>query len=220
MKSMVVTPLRALLIALGSVLLAYWFFSGGVLIVLAVAVALVLVGAGFVLERLGRRRLTSSNPDPETGVRLMEWWVLVPSGLAAVASAIVIIVAVLLAAPDDASNASKELLSSLAAGITAFLTTMWIDPSKDIDSTIGERIQSACFDAFSARVGTPNTRLAQVLNDVVFPDPATTESGKNVGTVDDWSHEGRILRAKVIAQELTSPVPVDPNAADPMNTKP
>lgn len=216
MISMVVTPLRALLIAVGSVLLAYWFFSGGVLIVLAVVAALVQIGTGFALEKLGRRKLTSSSPDPETGVRLMGWWVLVPSGIAAVASALVIIVAVLLAAPDDASNASKELLSALTAGVTAFLTTMWIDPSEEVDSTVGGRIQSACFNAFSARVETPNTRLAQVLNDVVFPDPATTESGKNVGTVDDWSHKGRLLRAKVIAQELTSPVPVDPNAADPM----
>jgi hypothetical protein len=174
-----------------------------------------LIGAGFALEKLGRRKLTSSSPQPETGVRLMQWWVLVPSGIAAVASAIVIIVAVFLAAPKDASNANKELLSALTAGITAFLTTMWIDPSGDVDSTVGVRIQSACFDAYSARVGTPNTRLAQVLNEAAFADPAT-DSGKNVGSLADWSHKARLLRAKVIAQELTNPVPVEPHAADPM----
>jgi hypothetical protein len=200
MWTSVLTPLRSLLIALGSLLLAYWYFSGDQWRYLAVVAAAMLVGLGLALDQLGRLLLKAK--QPKAGVRLMEWWILAPSGIAAIASAVIIIIAVELAAPDDASSATKELLGALSAGITAFLTTMWIDPSEKADATIGDRVQSACFRSYSSMIGKDtNSRLAQVLNVQAFADPEQSPN-ISVGTVPDWKQKSRKLRAKVIDQEV------------------
>ncbi|RJN32061.1 hypothetical protein [Nesterenkonia natronophila] len=199
--SVVGTPVRSLLIALGSLFLAYGYFAKGRWLAVAVIIALLLVGTGFVLDWVGRRRLKASSPNPKAAYTLMQGWVLVPSGLAAVASALVIVVAVQLAAPDGVTSETKELIGALSAGVTAFLTTMWIDPSEDVDSAIADRVQKVTYETFVSRAGAADSRLSQVINAGEFVDELRN-SKDNVGYLADWSRKNRIQRAEVIKQEL------------------
>jgi hypothetical protein len=198
MLSEFATPLRALLVALGGVFLAWSFFAGGQWIVVSLLIAVALLSAGALLEQAGRAAL--ARDWVKQGFLLMESWILVPSGIAAVAAAIVIILGVALVAPESASSDVKALIGAVSTGVTAFLTTIWIDPSgKDADSDVSSRIQSAALAQYGDR-DTPGSRLGQVLNEGTFADPNAAPGG--VGTVDGWGYAARRLRAKAIAQEL------------------
>jgi hypothetical protein len=189
--------LRALLIALAGVLLAWlWIHGAGPLVIVPPLFAF-LVGWG--LDWIGRTLLLPKHPV--WAVRFLEWWILLPASIAAAAGALVVIVAISLAAPDKAAESTKALLAALAAGLTAFLTGSFISwAGDDKDSSLAEHLAGA----FQAKYKT--TGGAAAAPDVHYFTPGSAGQlwvyANAVGGVEGWGRGARSTRAAGIAEEL------------------
>ncbi|GAA0585864.1 hypothetical protein HPO96_10750 [Kribbella sandramycini] len=139
-------PFRALVVAvLGAFWAWQWFTNDGLWAILAALAALLL---GLTLDALGRR---TSPANPHLSIALMEWWIVVPMVLAALAAATTIVITVELVAPETATPETKETIGALATAITAFLASGFIDwAADDTDSRTSDRIR----DHFYAKYAT------------------------------------------------------------------
>lgn len=192
-------PFRALLVSLVGVGLAWlWFNDLGWLAVLASVAVLV---AGRLLEGIGRYLL----PDyPLWGLRFMELWVITPAMFAAVSAGAIVVLAVQLSVPDTASTAEKELMSSLAAGITGFLTAGFVSWSGDQkDSPVADRIKNNFQEKYKRGTAgqTGNKGIKYFKAD--SPGERFVYSEEFRGT-SGWGRSARLKRARGIADELRS----------------
>ncbi len=145
------------------------------------AAALAALLLGIALDSLGRhapvRRLRLAIP-------LLECWVLIPMTFAAVAAAGSIVVTVELSAPETAAAPSKELYGALAAAITAFLASGFVDTVSE-DTRTSDRVRSH----FQARYKD------QFKQDSKAQQAVFAES---VQGVEGWGRTARRKRADVI----------------------
>ncbi len=188
-------PLRALLVGLAGVAIAWSWFKDQ--FVLAVAIAVVIALVGSVLDWLGRTLLL---PDrPKTAVLFLEWWILTPAAMAAVASAVVVIVTVTLTIPEDAKvdASTKQLIGTLSTGLTAFVTAAFISWSgDDKNSRLADHIRSV-FQAKYKRDAAPGVH--------VFPAESVGERwvySDEFRGVEGWGRDARLKRAAGIAAAL------------------
>jgi hypothetical protein len=188
---------RALLIALAGVGLAWlWIHGAGPLVILP---PLLAFAAGWAVDWIGRMLLL---PDhPEWAVRFLEWWILLPASIAAAAGSLVVIAAISLAAPDKAAESTKALLTSLAAGLTAFLTGSFISwAGDDKDSSLADHMAGAFQAKYKRKSGptvTPGVRY--------FAPDSKGELwvySNAFGGVEGWGRGARTARAAGIAEEL------------------
>jgi hypothetical protein len=188
--------LRALLIALAGVLLAWlWIHGAGPLVIVP---PLVAFAAGWAIDWIGRRVLL---PDhPVWAVRFLEWWILLPASIAATAGALVVIVAISLAAPDKAAESTKALLTSLAAGLTAFLTGSFISwAGDDKDSSLADHMARAFLAKYKRKGTTATPGVHYFTKD--SPGELWVQSNA-YGGVEGWGRGPRAVRAAGIAEEL------------------
>jgi len=139
------TPLRALLVSMTGVLLAWawfhdasWWVLPNVRWLIAPCLALALAGLG--LEKVGIAVLPWY---PRLALWLMESWIITPAVIAAITAAVAVIVAVNLSVSDTATKETKQLAGALSSGIVGFLTSAFISWSGDQnDSTVSNRIRT------------------------------------------------------------------------------
>jgi hypothetical protein len=190
-------PFRAFVVAgVGVFLASLWFNSR---FTLAIFLAFGIIGLGLVLYLVGKAQLPGK---PVWGLRLMEFFVLAPSMLAAVAAGAVIVIAVNLAAPKEASDQTKELLSAVATAITAFLTSSFVDWTGDKDdSSVADRIKEV-FHAKFKRFDPSQTSETGVK---YFKAGSTGERwvySNAFKGIEGWGGTARKKRAEGIALEL------------------
>lgn len=145
-------PLRALVVGLAGVALAWLWFNGEA--VLAIVAAIAVGSMGTVLDRVGRALLPR---QPQVAVRFLEWWILTPAAIAAIASAVVVVVTVALTIPDTAgaSQDTKEIVGTLSTGLTAFVTAAFISwAGDDKDSTLAGHIRDTFWQKYKRAGGT------------------------------------------------------------------
>lgn len=194
------TPARALAVALSGVGLAWLWFHGRWWIALIAGIAGCC--AGITLDGAGRR-LVVKRPVLATG--LMEWWIVTPAMIAALASGVVAVITVLLAVPDTAPQDTKTLIGALTTGLTGFVSASFISWAGDEkDSRIGDHIRDA-FRAVFKRVPEPPAPPPAGIH-YFAPDSAGERwvySDEYRG-VEGWGREARRRRAAGVAEELLS----------------
>lgn len=180
-------PARALVVALLGALWAWWWFRGYE--VLAAVVALALLGVGIAIGAAGSSRLPAR---PLLAIRLMEWWIIVPMTIAAIASAVTIIVAVELALPTGTAADIETTVAALGTAVTTFLASGFVDwAADDKDSRLSERIRDRFYAAYNTQfeAGSAPDRFIY--------------SG-NFGGAEGWSRASRRIRAAGIAKHLSA----------------
>jgi hypothetical protein len=200
--SAVLRPLRvpavALLVGLGGVGLALLYFHDKSALALAVVAALIVLGV--IIDAAGRAAL----PDhPKAALHLLEGWVLIPIALAVLASAAVVVLTVELTLPDSGpskpTTETKELVSAVSTGITAFLTAGFIAWTEDDkDSSLADHVKASFQDKYT-RSGTPKKGAH------VFRAESAGERwvfSENYAGADGWGGKARAMRATGIAHEL------------------
>jgi hypothetical protein len=191
--------LRAVLVALAGVMIAFFWFNGDW------AFSVAFVGGGLVIgviaQSLGERQL----PDhPERALEVMEFSVIAPATVAAAAAALVIIVSVSLTVTGDEDI--KALAAAMATGITAFLTTTLIEWTGDKeDSKVANRIRQT-FWAHYNRTGYPVPPGERVKLFAPDSDGERWVYSAEFKGIDGWGREARRTRARGIAQCLTPTV--------------
>lgn len=191
--------LRVMLVALGGVGMAAWWFDGHEERSFFVLAALVVLG--YAVELLGQTLLPRR---PVAAVLLMEWWALVPMALAAAAAAAVIVVAVETTLPEEPkpSTQTKELVGALATALSTFLTSGFVSAVGDRDkSAVGDRVKTRLrrhFAPDSSATG-PSTKpvpAGHPIEQLLYSDNFLGLSG--------WDRETRLARAREIAKRLES----------------
>src|SRR5437879_2356616 len=130
------TPLRALAVALSGVGLAWLWFHGWWWVAILVGLAGCLVG--LAADGFGKRLLLR---QPVLATHFMEWWIVTPAMVAAVASGVVAIVTVALTVSDTAPKDTKTLIGALTTGITGFVSASFISWAGDEkDSRLSDHI--------------------------------------------------------------------------------
>jgi hypothetical protein len=175
------TPVRALLVAMLGAWWAWLWFSGDRWWVALIAAVALL--AGLIVDWIGR----SAPPNkPHRAVYLMEWWIVVPMVLAALAAATAIVVTVELVAPDNATSEAKETIAALATAITAFLASGFVDWAADgSDSRASDRIRDRFYTTYQTTF-----RAGSVADLFVY--------SANHGGADGWGRAARRIRANGI----------------------
>jgi hypothetical protein len=198
------TPLRGLLVALASVLLAYLWYDHHRVWAIIIGFAACL--AGLIFDGIGKKLLPNR---PVIALWFLEGWVLTPAAFAAIGGAVVVLVTVALTVPDTAATSTKETIGALSTGVTAFITASFISwAGDDKDSKVADHIQAA-FQAKYGRPGDPRQGVRQFV-----PESAGElwVHSDEYGTVDGWGGKARRRRAQAIAAELASGASDPPTA--------
>ena len=182
------TPARTLLIALAGVYTALLMFGGRWCMVAVVLV--VGIGLGFFIDARGRAKLPGA---PDRALTRLEWWVLAPATIAAVAAGIVTYVGFTLV-PESLKGADKEIAKALAAAITAFLSAAFVESIGDRDNTtLAARIKRTFHEAYEGRL-EPGSKAEIALYDT------------SIG----WGWSDRRKRIAKLAAALKEPQQADP----------
>jgi hypothetical protein len=199
----VLVPLRALAVALAGVALALAWFHGYRWLAIIGAILAVLSGA--LLERLGARSLPG---DPVRAARLMEFWVISPAAVSALAAMIVIAVSVRLTAPKDAPPVTTELLAATAGALTAFLSSAFIDWAGDKDdSRTADRIRDRFYDHYKRADDAHPVGFSPDKKLYYFEAESEGELwvySDEHGGITGWGHGARRKRAAAIAALIAS----------------
>ena len=187
-------PIRALLIALAGVGLAWLWFNDLWWVGLGAVLAAVAVGG--VVNAIGLAQLPG---QPVRALYLLQSWLLIPLALAALAAAAVVVVTIELTLPDKTPSETKELVGGISAGITTFLTAAFISwTSDEKDSALADHIEEK-FKARYTRTGEPKAGAHEFEpesdGDLLVQSPA-------YGGADGWGWPARLTRARGIAKEL------------------
>lgn len=186
--SEVLVPLRALVIALVGVGLAWTWFKGYWWLVVLISIASIF--SGILFERHGAGQLPG---DPLRAVRMMEFWVLSPAAVSALAAMIVVAVSVALTAPKGTPTATKELLTATSGALTAFLTSAFIDWTGDKDDS---RTANRIRDQFYAHYQRADTSHTPGRHDNVYYFEAGSVGERWVysnefGGITGWGYDAR-----------------------------
>lgn len=182
-------PLRSLLVALIGAAAAWLWFKHDRLLIVVLAVGAVLVG--LLIDLAGRHTPASR---PKLAITLMEWWIVVPMVLGAIAAAAAIVVTVGLAVPDGTAASTKETIGALATAITSFLASGFVDRAADEDgSAVSDRIKAHFWDKYQPLV-TPGSDAANAVFAGIYATPT--------GGVEGWGRSARRTRADGLAGGL------------------
>ncbi len=152
---------------------------------------------------LGGRRLLPARPV--LAARFMEWWILTPAMIAALASGVVAIVTVAVTVPDSAKTDTKTLIAALTTGVTGFLTTAFIAWTGDEnDSRLGDHIRDAFRTAYQ-RVPDPGKPRLQGVHYFRADSPGERWIySDEYRAIQGWGRPARRRRAAGVAAELRS----------------
>lgn len=190
------TPLRTMLFAAGGAGLAWLSYNTHpafpiVLVAVCWAVVLVTQWAANTMLRT----------QPVAALQLYEFRLLGIALVSAAAAAAVIIIAVELAAPKGADAATKEMITSATAALTAFITGVTVS-AEDSDSSIGDFIRDRVRECYVA------ANADDIPADAVVVEPGT-KAWKAVYTTfeyewTDWTSSNRKARINALADALAS----------------
>ena len=191
------TPLRGLVVGLVAAGLAWLSFND--LAWLAVIAAAAAISLGVALDWVGKALLPSS---PRAAVRVLEWWVITPAMIAAVAGALVIIVTVALTVPEGTAANTKETVGAISAAITGFITTAFVSWSSDEkDSSLADHIR----DAFRDHYGRAGGKTKPGVHYFKADSPGERwVYGEEFRGIEGWGRAARFARARGIAKELAT----------------
>jgi hypothetical protein len=188
---------RGLLVAVAGVILAWLWFDN--LAWLAAVLAVLAGVSSLVAYQAGVKQLPGR---PAIAAELMGAWALTEATIAAIAAAAVVIIAVALTVPSTDPAATRQLFSSLATGVTAFLTSTFISWSSDTkDTSVGNKICQEFQAHFKRGPGPAEAGVHYFAADSpgerwVYDD--------TYGGVTGWGAEARRRRARAIAGEMQS----------------
>jgi hypothetical protein len=180
-----IAPIRAALVALLGLWLAWsWFSGSGWLPPLCLVLASIV--AAHACTAWGRKELPRR---PLLALFLMEMWILAPLLWGALASCVIVILAVALQPPEGTPTADQQLAKALAAAITAFLTSGFISWSGDRDkSPVARRTKAAFHEAYKG------FELPRDIERVVYSEAVRGLNG--------WAWPARYARARQLHHYL------------------
>lgn len=163
----------------------------------AILIALLVpVGLGKGMFWLGKRRLTTA---PEEAVRWMEWWVLVPGTVAALAQCIVIILGMRLKLDDAGGAEVRQLWAATIGAVSTFLVVTFVRAAEEADEAwAGKRIREAFFRAAERSWRFPKGSTGEM---AIY-----SEGWKGL---HGWGREARRRRAREVADALSREDPED-----------
>ncbi|WP_421912553.1 hypothetical protein [Mesorhizobium sp.] len=157
------------------------------------------IGAGYLLELIGNLFLPKM---PRAGLLFLEGWVLGPAAIAAFVSGLIVVVAIDLAPPKDTDPATEELMKTLAAGLSTFLSAAFVSWIGEQDNTrISNRIRDQFYKKYKrAAVYPPPT------DGVMYFTPGsrgetTVYSSIQIG---GWNFADRWERASKLSAEIAT----------------
>lgn len=185
---MLATPARALVVALAGVGLAWLWFSGRELYVVASIV--VLFASAALLAKLGDCLVSRF---PKLGVRLLELWILLPLLAGAVGSAAVTVLTVEFATPESAPADTKEVVAALVTGVTSFITGSFVSwASDENDSKLADLVR----DRFRTRFRDGYFKRGSDGERWIYSDEFKGVTG--------WGRPDRLVRARGVAKSLAN----------------
>jgi len=142
---------------------------------------------------------------PVMAVWMMEFWVLCPGAVAAIATALLIVLNVHLK-PEHASGLTgeqKELLSAVLTALTALITASFIKAADDADSNwIAPHVRDAFYKKIKPiETGKPRARCTRYFR----PDDSEMERWvyrATYGGATSWNFSDRHLRARGISSAI------------------
>ena len=156
----------------------------------------ILIGAGiavvgFALRALGRGRVRSA---PEAGLPLLEAWALTILAVGSLVAGFVIVVAVWLAGqtPTGTPETTKQVITAVVTGFTAFLSASFIKGFEDFDALIATSVKTDLQAAFASCTYPAESAGWKALNANYAPGAT------------GWGFNARRARAKILA---TTPCP-------------
>lgn len=177
-------PLRAAVVSLLGLWLAWSWFTQKSWLPLVIVAA--IIALAHICDAAGKRALPRR---PVMAVLLMEFWILSPAMLAALASCAVVVAAVELQVPKDAPPVDTQLAKTLATALTTFLTSGFIAWAGDQNkSPVARRIKTAFERAYK------NVSLPRDVERLVYSDA--------VAGIEGWSQAARWDRARRLAPHV------------------
>ena len=112
----------------------------------ALLLVLLAIVAGYLLELIGTLLLPQR---PRAGLLFLEGWVLGPAAIAAFVSGLLVVLAIDLTPPKDTDAATEELMKTLAAGLSTFLSAAFVSWISEQDNTrISDRIRGQFYKKY------------------------------------------------------------------------
>jgi hypothetical protein len=189
-------PLQALIVALAGVGVAWLFLNGHVVYALLAVAAILALGA--IVDAIGKSQLPKR---PVRAVYLLQGWLLIPLGLAVLATAGTIVVAVELTLPEGTAAETEELVGALSTGIVTFLTAGFIAKAgDDKNSQLADHIKEA-FESKYTRGGTSKDGTHAFVSGSKGEQWVYSDEFEGI---EGWGRKARLKRAEGVAAELKS----------------
>lgn len=193
---------------MGIALAMIWFVVGWERVLLT---AVVIAIVGWLIDLLARKFVIANYPV--LAVWMMEFWVLCPGAVAAVAAALLIILNVSLK-PGEAAGMpaeQKELLSAVLTALTGLLTAAFIKSADDADSNwIAPHVRDSFYAKYKPiQLDVP----AEWLTHYFKPNQSEIERWvyrESYGGAHNWNFRDRHRRSAAIARALRNGDVPDP----------
>lgn len=165
----------------------------------ALLLVLGAIVAGYLLELIGTLFLPMK---PRAGLLFLEGWVIGPAAIAAFASGLAVLVAIDLAAPTGADDATKELLKTLAAGLSAFLSAAFVSWIGEQNNTrISDRIRRQFYRKYDRATVYPPPSDGALYFTPGSKGETTVYSGVQI---EGWNFADRWERARRLSAEIAA----------------
>lgn len=175
----------------------------------ALLLVLVAIVAGYLLELIGALLLPKK---PRAGLLFLEGWVLGPAAIAAFVSGLLVVLAIDLAPPKDTDPATEELMKTLAAGLSTFLSAAFVSWIGEQDNTrISDRIRAQFYKKYRrARVYPPPA------DGVMYFTPGSKGENAVYSSVQigGWNFADRWERASKLNAEIATGTSLPSSQAD------
>lgn len=193
-------PFLALMVALGGVTLAWvWINEENHSCAIGVIIVGMLLGRG--CEWTGILLLPKY---PKQALYFMEFSVISPALVAAVASGAIVLISIALSPPEGVSVETKQVLTTLSAGISAFLTAGFLGwTGEKGDSKLANRIRGKFQEKYQRHIPQATKILGVHYFKADSPGERWVYSGAYRG-ISGWGREARKKRAQGLADELKS----------------
>lgn len=160
---------------------------------------LVAIVAGYLFELIGTLFLPK---EPRAGLLFLEGWVLGPAAIAAFVSGLIVVLAIDLTPPKDTDPATEELMKTLAAGLSAFLSAAFVSWIGEQDNTrISNRIRDQFYKKYKRATVHPPPN-----NGVMYFTPGSRGETAVYSSIQigGWNFADRWARAIKLSAEIAT----------------
>lgn len=190
-------PAKALIVVLIGMAFAWMLinhqWSGALLLLFSAIVA------GYLLELIGTLLLPKR---PRAGLLFLEGWVLGPAAIAAFVSGLIVVLAIDLTPPKDTDAATEEMMKTLAAGLSTFLSAAFVSWISEQDNTrISDRIRGQFYKKYKRAKVYPSPADGSMYFTPGSRGETTVYSSVQIG---GWNFADRWERASQLSDEITA----------------